>query len=323
MLIANPIYDVVFKYLLEDLDIAKGFLSEMLNLTIESLSIEPQEVIVPRENYGFTVLRLDFKAIIRTPEGTKKVLIELQKGKYATDILRFRRYLGSNYQKTDGESKEILPIITIYFLGFPLEENIMSSVIKINRNCTDGITHQPITQKSLFIECLTHDSIIVQITRLNENIQSRLEQLLSVFRQHYYEKGNKKALLYQTTPIDKLQIRMLRRLQMAYASEEVQEQMQIEDEIGEFVQDTARQIEKLKADAEKLTANIEQAKADAEKLTANIEQAKADAENAKADAENAKADAENAKADAKKAVEALAEKDRLIADLLQKLQNND
>ena len=212
MLIANPIYDVVFKYLLEDLDIAKGFLSELLNLTIESLSIEPQEVIVPKENYGFTVLRLDFKAIIRTPEGTKKILIELQKGKYATDILRFRRYLGSNYQKSDGESKEILPIITIYFLGFPLEENILSSVIKINRNCTDGITHQPITQKSWFIECLTHDSIIVQVTRLSENIQSRLEQLLSVFRQHYYEKGNKKALLYQTTPIDKLQIRMLCRL---------------------------------------------------------------------------------------------------------------
>ena len=109
---------------------------------------------------------------------------------------------------------------------------------------------------------------------------------------------------------------MLRRLQMAYASEEVQEQMQIEDEIGEFVQDTARQIEKLKADAEKLTTDIEQAKADAEKLTTDIEQAKADAE-------NAKADAENAKADAKKAAEALAEKDRLIADLLKKLQNND
>ena len=292
MLIANPIYDVVFKYLLEDLDIAKGLLSEILNLTIDSLSIEPQEIVVPRETYSFTVLRLDFKAIIRTAEGSKKVLIELQKGKYATDIMRFRRYLGANYQKTDGETKEVLPIITIYFLGFPLEENIMSSVIKINRICTDGVTHEPIAQKSWFIECLTHDSIVVQISRLQPNTQSHLEDLLSVFRQQYYEKGNKRVLLYQKKPVDDLQMRMLRRLQMAFASEEVQEQMQIEDEIGEFVKDIAREVEMLKDENSR----------------------------AKADAEKAKADAEK---EASKAADALAEKDRLIAELLQKLQNND
>ena len=31
MLIANPIYDTVFKYLMENLDIAKGIISTMMN----------------------------------------------------------------------------------------------------------------------------------------------------------------------------------------------------------------------------------------------------------------------------------------------------
>jgi len=36
-LIANPIYDGVFKALMEDLEIARGFLSVVLGLVIESL----------------------------------------------------------------------------------------------------------------------------------------------------------------------------------------------------------------------------------------------------------------------------------------------
>ena len=43
MLIANPIYDIVFKYLMEDLDIAKDILSLILNTEIISLTVQPQE----------------------------------------------------------------------------------------------------------------------------------------------------------------------------------------------------------------------------------------------------------------------------------------
>lgn len=100
---------------------------------------------------------------------------------------------------------------------------------------------------------------------MQPNTQSHLEDLLSVFRQQYYEKGNKRVLLYQKKPVDELQMRMLRRLQMAFASEEVQEQMQIEDEIGEFVKDIAREVEMLKDENSRAKADAEKAKADAEK----------------------------------------------------------
>ena len=44
MEIANPIYDVVFKYLMEDQKVAKIFLSTLTELDIVSLELMPQEL---------------------------------------------------------------------------------------------------------------------------------------------------------------------------------------------------------------------------------------------------------------------------------------
>ncbi len=104
MTIANPIYDIVFKYLMEDLDIAKGLLSVLLDVEIIELSMQPQETIseTPQESKTIRVYRIDFAAIIKQSDGqTKKVLIELQKTKRSTNVIRFRRYLAENYQKED------------------------------------------------------------------------------------------------------------------------------------------------------------------------------------------------------------------------------
>ena len=98
--IANPIYDVVFKYLMEDTEIAKLILSTIIDEEIESLEFSPQENIITLENRSLTVYRLDFSAKIRLPDQSyKQVLIEIQKAKYSTDIMRFRRYLGEQYKK--------------------------------------------------------------------------------------------------------------------------------------------------------------------------------------------------------------------------------
>ncbi len=43
--IANPIYDVVFKYLLEDLNIAKGLFSRIIGEDTESLKVKSQETM--------------------------------------------------------------------------------------------------------------------------------------------------------------------------------------------------------------------------------------------------------------------------------------
>lgn len=46
MLIANPIYDVVFEYLMEDSKIAKLFLSAITELNAVRLTFQPQEITV-------------------------------------------------------------------------------------------------------------------------------------------------------------------------------------------------------------------------------------------------------------------------------------
>ena len=99
MHIANPIYDVVFKYLMDDSKIARLFISTIIGEKIISLDFLPQEKVVELENRSLTVYRLDFSAKIQTADGYKNVLIEIQKAKFATDIMRFRRYLGEQYQK--------------------------------------------------------------------------------------------------------------------------------------------------------------------------------------------------------------------------------
>ena len=140
MIIANPIYDTVFKYLMEDLGIAKDLLAMILDVEIVELTIQPQETatqITSSDRPSINIYRLDFVAIIKEKENQyKKVLIELQKSKRSTNILRFRRYLAENYQKEDTvivNNKEVLQsleIVTLYFLGFELED-VNTSIMKV------------------------------------------------------------------------------------------------------------------------------------------------------------------------------------------------
>nr|MDU9044507.1 hypothetical protein [Candidatus Electrothrix aestuarii] len=79
--------------------IAKLILSKILDQEIETLEFKPTEF---RKKIGLnlTVFRIDFSAVIRQEDGSRKlVLIEIQKAKLPTDIMRFRKYLGGQYHK--------------------------------------------------------------------------------------------------------------------------------------------------------------------------------------------------------------------------------
>ena len=185
MVIANPIYDVVFKRLMEDNRIAKFFIGTLLEQTIESVEVKPQEFTYTDELAGLAVFRLDFLATVKTDTGElKKILIEIQKAKNQIDLMRFRNYLGEQYKKEDivADKKVILPITTIYILGFKLPE-IETSCLKIDRNYQDLVNKQVINAKSDFVEKLTHDCYIVQVERITDRYQTQLDKLLSVFEQ--------------------------------------------------------------------------------------------------------------------------------------------
>ena len=97
MKIANPVYDTVFKYLMEDELIARTILSALLKKDVVAVEIRPHEYTNDNHD-SLTVFRIDFGATIRDAEGKESLLlIELQKTWLETETLRFRQYLGVHY----------------------------------------------------------------------------------------------------------------------------------------------------------------------------------------------------------------------------------
>ena len=257
MQIANPIYDVVFKYLMEDSKSAKILISSLIQEEIITIDFLPQEVVSYRDYYAkygkpelfYTVRRLDFKAKIKTGTGFKTVLIEIQKAKYASDIMRFRRYLGENYIDPENSyidksgNKEIskaLPIICIYFLGHNLDR-IKNPVIKAVPQYTDLITGEKIDGHEDFIDSLTHSSIVVQIPQLKERRQSELEKLLSIFDQGAAS-NYRHILNIRDDEFPPKYGEVIRRLQRAMAEPEMRKRMDLEDDIFRELEENEREI---------------------------------------------------------------------------------
>lgn len=202
MIIANPIYDVVFKRMMENEKLAKYFIGTLLETTIETVEVKPQEFTYTDELAGISVFRLDFIATVKTDSGElKKILIEIQKAKNQIDLMRFRNYLAEQYKKEDlvGSEKAILPITTIYILGFTLSD-IPTPCIKVERNYKDLIHNKILECKSDFVEKLTHDSFIVQVERITDRYQTKLDKLLSIFEQRHFTDSTRIVKEYKHLP---------------------------------------------------------------------------------------------------------------------------
>jgi len=222
MIIANPIYDIVFKRLMENKRVARFFVETIIGEQVEEIAMVPQEYTYyakvkkenatkepENENYEkewdvLSLIRFDFVATIRNANGeNKKVLIEIQKSSKATDLIRFRTYLGEQYKRMDmveiasGKIEKALPIITIYLLGFTIPK-IEATAIKVNRTYIDLIEQTEIKQKSEWIESLTHDGYFVQIPLVKGKPRTSLEKLLSIFEQKHFvdEKNTMKEYEY-------------------------------------------------------------------------------------------------------------------------------
>ncbi|MDR0733170.1 MAG: hypothetical protein LBF08_03795 [Dysgonamonadaceae bacterium] len=262
MHIANPIYDVVFKFMMEDEKSAKSFLSAIIGEEVLELDFASRERTVRRpvgkkkeqrrekdEDGGLclTVCRYDFSARIALPGGGfKTVLIELQKAKLASDIMRFRRYLGRNYQDEDnvyGEEndRKARQIYCIFLLGYDVCIP-GRTVIEVDYTAKDVTTNEELTAANEFIQSLHHRSWIIQIEQLKQRRRNDLEKLLSIFDQanrtksHYILNVDEDDFPEQYRPI-------IRRLRMACESEDIQIEMEMEDDYLSELQEKERLIE--------------------------------------------------------------------------------
>ena len=265
MQIANPIYDVVFKYLLDDDRVAKLILSTITKLNIVDLEFKPTEHRSEVKE-TLTVFHLDFIAKVKDDNGLEYIIIiEIQKAKLPSDIMRFRRYLGEQYMSSKNATYDTLndkiktsavPIISIYFLGHKLAYT-KASVIKVQRDYINMIDGTKIVEKEEFIESLTHDSFIIQIPYLKSGRRNSLETILSLFDQE--NKGEDEHILnIKESDYPKKYHPIIRRLLRAIADSDIRKKMDIEDEIIRDFQTMERIIEDKKKEVEERTKEVEE-----------------------------------------------------------------
>ena len=259
-LIANPRYAVVFKFLMEDERVAKMLLSALLKKEIVTLQMRQHEYTSVMQN-RISSFRMDFSAKIKEPDGDEHmVLIELQKTWLATETLRFRQYLGTQYlSKTsmcEDDPRFGLPIISIYILGHLLGD-LQEPVIYVRRRYLD-YDDRVIEQKDPFIESLTHDSIIVQIPCLKGRTRTRLERLLNVFDQDYQMDENAHLLeINEDIFVGEEQL-IVTRLLKAGVAPDVRRAMEVEDEILSEIEARDTLIMQKEQEIERKSQEIEQ-----------------------------------------------------------------
>ena len=245
MTIANPIYDTVFKYLMEDERIARTILSALLKENIVNVEVRPHEYTNGQKEI-LSIFRIDFGATVLKPNGEKQlILIELQKTWLPTETLRFRQYLGVHYQNpknivTGSPDRHALPMVAVYLLGHTVGE-IEEPVVYV-RHQAFNYEDEPVTRgiPNKFIDSLNHDSIIVQIPRLHGKINNRLDKVLSIFdqkrvcqdNQHYLNLDDK---AFDTADADMQPI--IHRLMMAASNIEMRQNMNVEDEYYSIIKE--------------------------------------------------------------------------------------
>ena len=243
MTIANPIYDSVFKFLMEDVRVARTILSALLKKDIVKVEVRPHEYSNSQRD-TLSMFRIDFAATIREDDGNERlILIEVQKTWLETETLRFRQYLGVQYQRKENimsDSKEgyAMPMVAVYILGHKVGD-IDEPVIYVHHDAFDYY-EQRVTKgiPDPFIDSLTHDSIVVQIPRLHGQINNRLDKVLSVFDQtlHLPESGH--FLNYDESRYvgDEDMQPILHRLLMAASDADTRQDMNVEDEYYSIIE---------------------------------------------------------------------------------------
>ncbi|WP_308232221.1 hypothetical protein [Prevotella sp.] len=284
--VANPIYDSVFKYIMEDERIAKTILSALLKKEVVHVTVRPHEYSNTTRD-TLSMFRIDFAATVREKEGNeikdRIVLIELQKTWLNTETLRFRQYLGAQYNNKNNireadEKGFAYPMVAVYLLGHKVG-NIKEPIVYVNHDVFDyngNVVAEGNAEP--FVESLTHNSIIVQIPRLQGNVNNRLEKVLSVFDQTNIEGDTQQVLKIDEDKYadDNDMMYVLHKLTAAAANSEMRQDMNVEDEFYKAIEDRDTAIMQrdkiLKEQSEQISQQSEQISQQSEQISQQSEQ---------------------------------------------------
>ena len=283
--VANPLYDVVFTYMMEDERIAKTLLSALLQKTVIAVEMRCHEYPnISRD--AISMFRVDFAATVLEDDGSKNlILIELQKTWLETETLRFRQYLAVQYNnkenmRKDTKGKYALPTVAVNLLGHCVGE-FTEPVIYAKHKVYDYEGNEILQEKpDPFVESLQHDSIIVQIPLLRGRVNNRLEKILSVFDQSQIYPDDQRMLeLDENKYADDAEMaHILHRLQSAAANPDIRNRMNAEELYIKPLQDrdtTIMQMNKMIEEQDAMLKAIEEKKKTLQEKDAALEEQKA------------------------------------------------
>ena len=277
--VANPLYDSVFKYLMEDERIAKTMLSALLQKQVVAVEMRRNEYDnVSRD--AISMFRVDFAATIREDNGEERlILIELQKTWLATETLRFRQYLAVQYNNKENMRKETkdkyaLPTVAVYLLGHRVGD-INEPVVYARHNIYDYDGNEiKLPTPDPFVESLQHDSIIVQIPLLRGKVNNRLERVLSIFDQSQALPNDQRELRLNEEAYngDDDMSYIIHRLLTASADPEVRIRMNAEDEFFKELEDRDTELMQTKKELKAQKVALQEQKVALQEKEATLQQ---------------------------------------------------
>ena len=278
--VANPIYDSVFKFLMEDERIAKTVLSALLKKEVVSVEMRRHEhPNITRDN--ISMFRIDFSARVMQDDGsTRLVLIELQKTWLSTETLRFRRYLAAQYNAEENMLKEsnseagpyAIPMIAIYLLGHRIGD-IDKAVVYVNHKALDYDGKEIENgENDPFINSLTHDSIIVQIPLLHGKINNKLDRVLSVFDQSQRDDSNQHIVRLDIHNYegDSELMHLVHRLGLAAMNASVRQEMDDEDEFFSAIESRDTQLMQMNKRLSETTSQLNETTSQLNETTSQL-----------------------------------------------------
>ena len=243
--IANPIYDAAFKYLMDEPRVAKTLIAAVLKIDkkdILELTPDRNEISIYKQD-DIRACRLDFTVRIKTKSGEKAIYIELQKAWSRNEMQRFRSYLAAQYDRASnvGDDNYPLPILSIYIIGETVD-HLSDAVTYITRHYynQEGIEINK-ECPSWFVECLSHDMVVIQVPKIKARPDSTLDNLLTFFDQRKKIPNYTQLIDYNINDYNITSGELYedmnffaRRLERAFVSEEVRIQMCLEDKAYEI-----------------------------------------------------------------------------------------
>lgn len=246
--VCNPIYDTVFKYLIEDERVAKVLIGGILNKKIVSVKIQGHECSYQNDDNYLKLLRFDFAGTIENPDGTKEtVTIELQKASEPEEVMRFRKYFGiqmaseanaddvTKYRRDKDKTPYIVKsprhIYGIFILGHSLGKDYEHPLIKgrtVFYDEDDNVLD--FKTQCEFIKGMTYHLYIIQIPFLTERPKKPLEKIFRAFDQRYKLKTDSKYLELTEDEDEESGFNVIfRRLLHAAADEQLRGNLDLED----------------------------------------------------------------------------------------------